>query len=170
MSSKTDAGDRGKWAAPTKPNFKGYKIIYQESIIENKKSAATRLGRVTFSGLTEYLEGHIHDMVTVSQANQFTSTTKALVSYAGRKCTNPQDIRITIKHQKEVIIPIPVTRMDIDKDVAKILLRKDIDASVNQTQDYRQNKANMYSMDLGQCTEAMKNTLEGEETYESIDE
>ena len=63
-------------------------------------------------------------MGTVSQADQFTATTKALAIYAGRNCTDPQDIQITIERQKDVSIPIPTTRTEIDEEVAKLLLGK----------------------------------------------
>ena len=108
-------------------------------------------------------------MGTGSQADQFTATTKALASYAGRKCSYPQDIRIEIERQKDVVIPTPTSRSDTEADVAKPLLGKEIDAYVKRSQQYRQNKANIYSVALGQCTEATNNRLEGEETFEDID-
>ena len=40
--------------------------------------------------------------------------------------------------------------------------------NVERSQQYRQNKANMYCVALGQCMEAMKNRLEGKETDEDI--
>ena len=93
----------------------------------------TRPARVAFNGLIEYLKGHIYNLGAGSQAYQFTATTKALERYAGRNFTNPQDIRITIKHHKDVTIPVPTTRTDIDKEVAKIILVKDADAYVKRS-------------------------------------
>ena len=78
--------------------------------------------KATFSGLTEELKGHIYDVGTVSQADQFTATTKALASYAGRKCSDPQDIRIAIERQKDDVIPIPTSISYIESEVAKLLL------------------------------------------------
>ena len=75
----------------------------------------TRPEKVTFSGLIEDLKDHIYDVGIGSQADQFTATTKALASYAGRKCTDPQDIRISIEWKKDVTIPIPSTRTEIDE-------------------------------------------------------
>ena len=123
---------------------------------------------MTFGGLTEDLKGHIYNVGTGSQADQFTATTKALLSYSGRKCSNPQDIRIAIERQKDVSIPTINSRTDIDGEVVKLLLRKETDTYVKRSQQYRQNKAKIYSVDLGQCTEAMNNRLEGEETYKDI--
>ena len=73
-------------------------------------------------------------MGTVSQADQFTANNKALASYAGQKGTNPQDIRIAIDCQKGMSIPIPTTSTDIDKEVANLLIVKDIDAYVKRSQ------------------------------------
>ena len=86
--------------------------------------------RVTFGGLIEDLKGHIYNVGTGSQADQFTATTKALLSYSGRKCSNPQDIRIAIEHQKDAAISIPTSRTVIDVEVAKILLGKEIDSTI----------------------------------------
>ena len=66
------------------------------------------------------------------------------------------------------MIPIPTSRYDIDAEVAKLILGKEIDAYVKWSQQYRQNKAKIYSVALGQCTEATKNCLEGKETFEDI--
>ena len=110
MSSKTDPGDGGMGAPPTKPKVEGgYRRRYREPRRENKSPAAIRTARVTFSGLIEDLKVHIYDVGTVSQADQFTTTTKALASYARRKCSDPQDIRIAIERQKDVSIPIPTS-------------------------------------------------------------
>ena len=119
--------------------------------------------------MTEDLKGHIYNVGTGSQAEQFTATTKALASYAGQKFSDPQDIRIVIERQKDVVILIPTSRLNIEAEVAKLLLGKEIGAYAKQSQQYRQNKAKIYSVALRQCTEAMKNRLEGEETYEDMD-
>ena len=97
MSSKTDSGDGGKGAPPTKPKVEGgYRRRYREPRRENKNPYMIRPARVNFSGLTGDLKGHIYDVGTGSQADQFTATTKAMSSYAGRKCANTQDTQIAI--------------------------------------------------------------------------
>ena len=103
------------------------------------------------------------------QGDQFTATTKALESYSGWKYADPQDIRIGIERQKNASTPIPTKRTDIDEEVAKLLLLKDINAYAQSSQQYRPNKANIYSLALRQFTEAINNRLEGVEIYEEID-
>ena len=165
MSSKTDPGDGDKGAPPTKPKVEGgYRRRYREPRRENKRPATIIPERVTFSGLTEDLKGHIYDVGTGSQADQFTATTKALASYAGRKCSDTEDIRISLERQKYVSIPIPTSITDIEGEVAELLLGKEIYAYVKCSQQYRQNKTKIYSKALGQFTGAMNNRLEGEET------
>ena len=85
MSFKMDTGDGGKGAPLTKPKVDGYRRRYFDPRRENKNLAAMRPARVNLSGLTEDLEGHIYDVGTESQADQFAAITKALASYAGRK-------------------------------------------------------------------------------------
>ena len=125
MSSKMDPVDGGKGASPTKTKVEGgYRRRYRKPRRENKKPAVIGPEIVTFGGLTEDLKGPIYDVGTGSQADQFTATTKTLAIYSGRKCADPQEIRITIESQKDVLIPIPNTRTYINKEVAKLLLGK----------------------------------------------
>ena len=147
----------------------GYRRRYCKPRIENKKPYAISPSTVTLSRITEDHKGHICNVGTGPQTDQFTATTKVLTSYSGRKCANPQDILISIERQKDVLIPVPTTRANIDAEVANILLGNDIDVYVKHSQQYRQNKAKICSVALGQCTEATKNRLEEEEICEDID-
>ena len=87
-----------------------------------------------------------------------------------RKGTDPQYIRISFEWQKDVVTLIPYNRTNSDGDVAKFLLVKCIDSYDNRAQQCHQNKAKIYSLVLGKFTEAMKNCLEGEESYKNIGE
>ena len=62
-----------------------------------------------------------------------------------------------IERHKDAVISIPTSRLDIEAEVAKLLLGKEIDAYVERSQQYLQNKSKLYSVAPGQCTEAMKN-------------
>ena len=68
---------------------------------------------------------------------------------------------IVIEHQKDVKIPIPTTRTDINENVAKLLPGKEIYAYVNKIQQHQQDKAKIYSVALVQCTKEMMNCLKG---------
>ena len=60
MYYKTDAGDGIRGEPLTKPKFEGYKRRYWYP--RNKRPADTSPKKVTFSGLTEDLKGHIYNM------------------------------------------------------------------------------------------------------------
>ena len=127
-----------------KGDTKGYRVTPNDGVAftteseeayvhaTDRMNVTTSTARVTFSGLTEDLKGHIYDVGTRYQEDQFTATTEALARYAGCKCFNPQDIMIEIEHQKDVKIPIPTTRTDINEDVEKLLPGKEIYAYVNK--------------------------------------
>ena len=66
-----------------------------------------------FKGETEGLDGHVYDVGTTTQAEQFTETTKKLASYAGRTCKEPQDIHRTIEELKDITVPFPSPRTEI---------------------------------------------------------
>ena len=62
-----------------------------------------------------------------------------------------------IERHKDVVCPTDHDRLDIEAEVAKLLLGQEIDAYVERSQQYLQNKSKLYSVAPGQCTEAMKN-------------
>ena len=73
MYYKTDAGDVGREEPQTNPKVEGYKRSYRDP--RNKRPAETSPKKLTFSGLTEDLKGHIYNMGTRSQTNPFKVTT-----------------------------------------------------------------------------------------------
>ena len=75
----------------------------------------SRPTRSNFAGLTEDLEGLIYGVRTGSQVNQFVTTTKSIVNYAGQTYTNPQYIRINIEKLEYLMLRIPKKQEDIDK-------------------------------------------------------
>ena len=80
--------------------------------------------RTRFAGETEELKGSIYDVGTGSQADMFITTTKAIASYAGCTCTDPQDIRVAIQKLEDTVIAVPQKEEDIADDVATIILSK----------------------------------------------
>ena len=67
------------------------------------------------------------------------------------------------------MLRIPDNQEDVDDDVSNLLIGKYMDTYVNRRQLFRQNKAILYSVVLRQWTQAMKNRLEGEGSFEHID-
>ena len=119
--------------------------------------------------MTEDLKGSIYEIGNFFQAFKLVTTTKVVVSYADRTCTDPQDIRIDIEKLEDVTLVIPLKQDDIYEYIVNILIRKDLVTYVNIIQLYHQKKVNLYYVVLGNCMEAMKNRLEGEGSFDDID-
>ena len=71
----------------------------------------------------------------------------------------------------DTLISVPVKRPTVKattEEIAVLLISKDIDQFVKREQHHHQNKAKMYSVELGQCTEAVNNFLEDESTYKDM--
>ena len=64
---------------------------------------------------------------------------------------------------------IPVKQDNIDEDIAKLLLGKDMDVYVNRRQLYCQNKATLSSIVIGKCTEKMNKRLEVKGIFDDTD-
>ena len=130
----------------------------------NRHSNATK-----FKGETESLHGHIYDVGVYNQTELFTETTKKMASYTGQTYKEPQDIQRAIEEVKDIDILMPTKRTNITITTLKAKLYKnDIEIWSKRESLYRQNKAAMYSVVLGQCTEAIKAKIEADTQYKSI--
>ena len=145
-----------------KPYFGGFK----------KRSGGGKKGFVTkssyqpkFEGKTEELKGHIYDIGVENQADLFAKTTKEIAEYAGRHCKQTLDIRTAIETLAEVGIPVPTDRGTSNTTFNLLMLGKDLDIYVKRVDLYNQNKAEMYSKVIGQCTDALRAKLEADANY-----
>ena len=92
-----------------------------------------------FKGKTEGLKGHVYNVGTTTQAEQFTETTKKLASYAGHTCKEPQDIPRAIEDLKDVTVPVPTERTSITNSALhNKIYDKDIEIWSKRKSLYRQ--------------------------------
>ena len=119
-----------------------------------------------FKGKTENLAGFIYDVGVGNQADLFMKTTIELAEYAERNCKDSLDIRSAIESLTEVSIAIPQERNTGNTKIDEMLFSKDFDNFIKRETSYRQNKAMMYSIVIGQCSKAMKAKLEGDSSFE----
>ena len=66
---------------------------------------------------------------------------KAIVSYAVRKCTDPEDIRIAIDKLDEVTLSISKKQEGVNDYIEMLLIRKYLDVYVKMRNIYRKNKS-----------------------------
>eukprot|EP00957_Ditylum_brightwellii_P211200 15365881-Ditylum_brightwellii.AAC.1 len=123
-----------------------------------------------FTGKTDELKGHVYDVGNSLQASAFIRTTQELAEYAGRTCkSQPADIRLAIETLTETVIPVPSKNEEIgDKEVAEMILSREVEAYVKRKSAYQENKERMYAVAYGQCTESIRARLDSEATYETI--
>ena len=95
-------------------------------------------------------------------------TTKKIANYAKRTCKDPKDISLAIEELKDAAFTMPVKGSTYSDKIETMLLTMEIDLHVKQRSAYWQNKATMFAVVLGQCTNAIKAKLEANATYNSI--
>ena len=125
-----------------------------------KKQATRSAPAKSFQGETPTLEGHTYDIGIPNQSEVFTQTTKKIASYAGRNCREAHSMRTAIENLKTPTFAKPTMDTDGDQDVNKMLLIEATNAYVKRTEHYRIDSENMFSVILGQCTDAIKAELE----------
>ena len=75
-------------------------------------------------------------------------------------CKESIDIRTAIETLAEVKIALPTTRNTGNPAINTMLLSKDLDIYMKRESIYRQNKTQMFSVVIGQCSEAMTQSVQ----------
>ena len=91
----------------------------------------------------------------------FTITTGKIAAYAGRTCKEAQYIRVAIEKVEDIKIPKHVKDTEGDDAFNEKNLNRDIEVYVKRKTIYRQKKASVYSVVMGQYTDAIKAKLKG---------
>ena len=129
--------------------------------------AKVSLSSSTFKGETETLHGAIYDVGVLNQSELFTTTTTKIAGFAGCTCRESKDISLAIEELKDPTFT-PPKKFNVDPALDDLLLKNEVDIFVKRKSTYRQNQATMFSVVLGQCTEALKAKLEADNNYETI--
>ena len=150
----------------TETGYKGRRSNQKGSVYTKNSSFVIK----RFVGTTSGLEGVVYDVGTSTHSELFTITTEKIAAYAGRTCKEAQDIRVAIEKVEDIKIPKPVKDTEGDDAINEKILNRDIEAYVKRKAIYRQNKSSLYSVVMGQCTDAMKAKLKGISAYSTTDE
>ena len=119
-------------------------------------------------GKTEELDGFVYDVGSMSQAQIFVDTTREIAEYTGRTLKEAQDIRMAIEDLEEITLNRPTKNRTGDDEENTAIFKIELDSYFKRLNAYRQNKATMYSIVLGQCTDAMRAKLEGDKRFNNI--
>ena len=122
------------------------------------RKAATVTTAAKFSGIIDDLKGHIYDMGYGQQADAFVKMTEEIAGYMARTCKQSTDIRAAIEKLQGVTITLEakVTIAEVpDEDDREIIRKSQIDEYRKRKATYQENKSKIYSVIIGQCTDAM---------------
>jgi len=169
MTSTKDGGSKGGESKPDTGKLepmRGNRNQRQRGQRREFKKPVVKQAK--FEGRCEELRGFIYDCSDARQADIFTKTTKEVAEYAGRTCKYSADIRKAIETLENTTIVPPAEPGNNATDTEKRIWEKKVDTYVKRESIYEQNLETMYSVILGQCSDAMRAKLESQDEFERI--
>ena len=121
-----------------------------------------------FEGRCDELKGFIYDCSDARQADMYTRTTKEIAEYAGCTCKHSADIWKAIEVLKAPMIILPADPPANATAMEVRIWEKKVDTFIKRESMLEQNLEAMYSVILGQCTDAMKAKLKSQDEYKWI--
>ena len=117
------------------------------------------------------MKGHIFDASTVTSADTYTKTRKKLISYVAENFTQPQYVINSIEAKTAHTFTTPATPVPIPpattiNDTKIEIHKRHIDLYVKNENTFDQNMVRLYYLIWNQCTEELKQRLQGEDTFE----
>jgi hypothetical protein len=110
--------EKGTNPLPKKPNR-----YYRGSAI----ATATTKAEPAFQGRCDDLRGHVFDCAVGKEADRYTVTMKEMAEYIGSNFTYGADIRWSLEHEEELVVPKPII-LDATADaIDNRIWEKDID-------------------------------------------
>lgn len=127
-----------------------------------------------FRGDHKDLQGFTYTYDSAARANQYDKTTKKITEWVEKELTFCKDIWRVMSTLKEPDTNSwKPTAPDKDKEMTKMeesLFNEEVKEYVLRKRTYENNTFKVYSIVLGQCSEAMKAKLEGQDDWEDIHE
>jgi hypothetical protein len=94
------------------------------------------------------------------QADQYAVMMKEFATYIGSKHTYGADIRWSLEHEKQFVIPKPSQLANAADDIYKRIWEKEIDKYVKRKSKHKSNFCTLFLLIHGQCTDCLKAKLE----------
>lgn len=114
-----------------------------------------------FEGSEEKLNGHIYDCSDMRQSDMYAKTTKEIVGYVGREYRYGADVGLSVENLTITTKALPDDPESGASLTAKRIWEKEVDEYVKQKSYLIDNIKRLYSLVWGQCTEVMRQRLEG---------
>jgi hypothetical protein len=146
----------------------------QEVVAGATRSLATKATRnpavtqLKFVGRCEDLAGHNFDCLNAHGANMFIKSKQELAKYAGWNCKHSAEVRVAIENLEPAAVPRPEDPPDDVTQWDHRLWDKMVDAWIKASIQLEQDLQRMYSVAMGQCTDAWWAKLESQDGFQAI--
>jgi hypothetical protein len=112
----------------------------------------------------------VFDCAVGKEADRYTVTMKEMAEYIGSNFTYGADIRWSLEHEEEFVVPKPISLGDTADAIDKRIWEKEIDEYVKRKAKHGDNCRNLFSLILGQCTDYLKAKLESLASFPTMKE
>ena len=90
------------------------------------------------------------------------------MNFAGQTCKEAKDISVAIEDLEDPTFTLPTKQNTGNSEIDTMLLAQEMQIYIKRKSMYRQNRETIYSVVLGQSTDAMKAKLESEASFKKI--
>jgi len=125
-------------------------------------------GYPKFDGRCDELKGYVYDLNGSRSADIFTKTTKEVADYVAKNYGCGGDIRLAVLNLELPVLEQPEDLADGATATEKRIWEKEIDEYVKEKAKLKQNVKALYSLVWGQCSDAMRAKLEGQQGHEAM--
>jgi hypothetical protein len=95
---------------------------------------------------------------------------KEITEYIRSNFTYGADIRWSLEHEEEFVVPKPISLGTNDDAIDKRICEKEIDEYVKRTAKHGDNCRKLFSLILRQCTDYLKSKLESLSKFPAMKE
>lgn len=127
----------------------------------------------TFKGQHKELAGYIYTYDSATRASQYEKTTERIADWLKSELGFPMDIWRCVANLKEPNIytwipKTPTVPDNTDDTLIKALFNEEVKEYMMRKRTYNNNKSKAYTVILGQCTEALKAKMKGQDNWDNI--
>ena len=128
------------------------------------------VSRARFEGREPSMRGYIYDFTGERNPEQWIKTTKEIISYVGRTYTRYTSEFTEAVKELRLTDPVEPTNPDPTNPIAFELWKIEIREYKTKVQEFNNFRAGLYSLVLGQCSEALEDRLRSHHSYPGADQ
>ena len=121
-----------------------------------------------YEGSEPSLKGYVYDLQNEKNSDQFVKTTKEVISWVGREYTTYTGELCKAVETLTLVDPAQPTNPDTNDTLALEMWKLDVKEYANQVKVYKDFKARLYQIIIGQCTPALEDRLKSHSQWASI--